>query len=160
MLSPKNPKLNQMKAGALATLTIGTAGITTAITTGIVDSPIPIAGIENRAQAQSLSVNVNVDFPWLLDKIRNMASNFWRNYYASSYLQTYFAHFEPSQVEQIKRQYGSSANSFFHNQCKDGFYRASNAQWWQKGIVDPFGWFFFVHREEDGRVNCYVRYPR
>jgi|GEM_PF-5668410 len=142
------------KAGALAALIIGT----TAATTGIIPTPIGIPGIENRAEAQS--INVNIDAAWLLNKIMNMARNFWSNFFGATYIQTYIGHFTPEYVRIIKRQYGSSANSFFWQECKNGFYRASNAQWWQKSLIEPFSWFFFVQREEGGRVNCYVRYSR
>lgn len=155
-----NPRSNRSKSTILGTLIIGTSVVITSVTTGIISSPIPIAGIETRAEAQGASASLNLDFGWILEKMRNMATNFWRNYHAANYLQTYFAHFEPWQVENIKKQYGSSANSFFHRECKNAFYRASRASWWQKRIIDPFGWFFFVHREEGGRVNCYVRYPQ
>lgn len=156
----KNQKFTGIQAGLLAGLTIGTTVIITGITTGIIDSPLPIAGIENRVQAQNANVNVNIDFAWLAEKMKNMATNFWRNYYAQNFLQRYFAHFPPEVVAAVKKQYGSSANSFFHNKCKEGFYRAANASWWQKAIIDPFAWFFFVHREEGGRVNCYLRDPQ
>lgn len=142
------------KAGVLAALMIGT----TAATTGIVPTPIAIPGIENRAEAQSISANV--DFGSLLNKIINMGRNFWSNYYGASFIQTYFGYFPPDAVQRIKQQYGTSANSYFWQECKNGFYRRSNAQWWQKAIIDPFAWFFFVQREEGGQVNCYVRYPR
>ncbi len=158
----KNQKFTGRNAGFLAGLglTIGTTVMVTGITTGIIDSPLPIAGIENRAQAQNVSVNVNIDFAWVVEKMKNTAQNFWKNYYGSNFTQTYFGHFPPEVVAAVKKQYGSSANSFFHNKCKEGAYRAGNVSGWQKAIIDPFAWFFFVHREEGGRVNCYVRYSQ
>ncbi|MEH1945133.1 MAG: hypothetical protein V7L01_33630 [Nostoc sp.] len=121
----------------------------TMVSTGVVSTPI----IHNQQRALA-----GVDLG--IDQIVSSARNFWRNYYAVNYLQVYYARYSSQQVQQIKRQYGSSASSVFHNGCKVTFYSWQNAQGWQKAIIDPFAWFFFVQREENGVVNCYMRKPQ
>jgi hypothetical protein len=107
---------------------------------------------------KQVSAGVNVDLG--VNQLVDFARYFWRNYYAANYRQTYYAHYPTQAVQNIKRQYGTSANAIFHDGCKQTYYRWQNAQWWQKSIIDPFGWFFFTHREENGVVNCYLRAPQ
>ncbi len=138
-----------------ATLLIAGSGVgTTLVGTGIIGTPL--TENQQRAEAFPLSVSVNID----INTIFNAAISFWRNYYAVKYLQVYYASYSPQQVAAIKKQYGSSANSVFNAGCKSVYYSWQKAVGWQTAIVDPFGWFFFVQREENGYVNCYVRAPQ
>lgn len=135
-----------------ATLLIAGSGVgTTLVGTGIIGTPLT----ENQQRAEA-QVSIDIGIGTIVDTARS----FWRNYYAVNYLQVFYASYTPQQVAAIKRQYGSSANSVFHAGCKSAYYSQQRAAGWQKLIVDPFGWFYFVHREENGRVNCYVRAPQ
>ncbi|MEH2464432.1 hypothetical protein [Nostoc sp.] len=134
-------KANLLAVGIIASTFLSTDIIST-----------PVINIQQRASAADFSVNI--------DQLVDLARNFWRNYYAVKYLQVYYARYNSQQVQNIKRQYGSSANSVFHEGCKAAFYNWQNAQGWQKAIINPFGWFYFVNREENGVVNCYARTPQ
>jgi len=129
----------------------GSAFGTTLVGTGIISTPL--TENQQRAEAQ-VSIDIGIG------TIVNAARSFWRNYYAVNYLQVFYASYTPQQVAAIKRQYGSSAPSFFNSGCRSAYYSQQRAAGWQRAIIEPFGWFFFVSREENGRVNCYVRAPQ
>jgi hypothetical protein len=133
----------------------------TLVSTGVIVTPITESQQQAVADGSVTADNKgNVSVTIGLTDLKKAAHNFWRNYYAVNFLQIWYASYPPSSVANIKRQYGSSANSVFHAGCKSVYYSWQRAKPLDKAIIDPFGWFFFVHREEKGVVNCYVRMPQ
>lgn len=133
----------------------------TLVSTGVIVTPIT----ESQQQAVAngsvtLDNKGNASVTIDINTLKDAARNFWRNYYAVNFLQIWYASYPQSSVANIKRQYGSSANSVFHAGCKSAYYSWQRARPLEKAIIDPFGWFFFVQRQEKGVVNCYVRMPQ